>query len=190
MSESIIEFIRKHIPLSDDEAEVILAQKLFKSYKKNEILLSEGEYAHACYFIIQGCLRTYYLKDGVEHNTDFHFENQTLRPISYQTKQASPNYIACLEDCLLAIGDEHRNNSLIEKIPQLSALVMRVDENLLLEKTLELDHFKSHSPEERYLMLLKNKPDYLNRIPLFHLASYLGITQISLSRIRKRISTK
>jgi hypothetical protein len=65
-----------------------------------------------------------------------------------------------------------------------------MNENLLIQKTIDFDNFKKHSPEERYLLLLKNKPDFLKRIPLYHLASYLGITQISLSRIRNRILEK
>jgi CRP-like cAMP-binding protein len=147
-------------------------------------------YAKECFFIIKGCLRVFYLKDGEEHNTEFYFENETVRPISYQTNQPSQYYISCLEDCILAIGSVERNAKLIEQIPKLSTLILKMNEDLLIKKTLDFDNFKNHSPEERYLLLLEQNPELLNRIPLFHLASYLGITQISLSRIRSRINQK
>jgi CRP-like cAMP-binding protein len=190
MNNNIIDYISQFIKLSEDEVQIINEQNLFRRYKKNELLLSEGEYAKDCYFIIQGCIRAYYIKNGEERNTDFFFENQTIRPVSYQTKQPSQYYLSCIEDCIIAIGNEARNQKLVEQIPKLSSLISQMNESLLIQKTVEFDDFKNHNPEERYLLLLKNKTELLNRIPLYHLATYLGITQISLSRIRNRILEK
>lgn len=190
MDKSIIDYISQYIKLSENEKEIITKQNFIKQYKKNDILLSEGKIANDCYFVIQGCVRAYHIKYGEERNTDFFFENQTITPISYQTKQPSQYYLCCLENCVIAVGNEERNQKLLEQIPNLSLLISKMNENLLIQKTVEFDDFKNHNPEERYLLLLKNKPEFLNRIPLYHLATYLGITQISLSRIRNRISEK
>lgn len=190
MNNSIINYISQFIELTEQEAKIISEQNLFRQCRKNEILLAEGKYATDCYFIIKGCVRAYYIKDGEERNTDFFFENQTIRPVSYQTKQPSQYYLSCLEESLIAIGNEARNQKLVEQIPKLSSLILQMNEDLLLQKTLELDHFKNNSPEERYKSLIENKPELLNRIPLFHLASFLGITQVSLSRMRRRIMVK
>lgn len=190
MDNYIIDYISQFIKLSEDEKKIIAEQNFLRQYKKNEILLSEGEYAKDCYFIIQGCVRTYYLKDREERNTDFSFENQTITPVSYQLKQPSQYYLSCLEDSLIAIGNEARNKKLLGQIPNLSSLISKMNESMLVQKTIEFDNFKNNSPEERYLLLLKNNPELLNRIPLYHLATYLGITQISLSRIRSRILEK
>lgn len=190
MDNVIIEYITQYIPLTEHEIEIILTQNVFKQYKRNDILLEEGEYAKECYFVIKGCVRSYYHINGEERNTDFFFENDSIRPISYQTKEPSRYYLSCIEDCILAAGDESRNKKLIELIPKLSSLILQMNDELLVKKTLELDNFKNNSPEERYMLLLKNHPDYLNRIPLYHLASYLGITQVSLSRIRSRITAQ
>lgn len=188
MEENIIHFIRQFVQLSDEDVACINKQNLFRSYRKNDQLLAEGERARECYFVIQGCVRAYYLKDGEERNTAFYLENETIRPLGYQTNQPSPYYLSCLEDCVLAVGSESRNKILVEQVPQLSSLILQMNETLLIQKTLELDDFKNHSPEERYLLLVEKQPALLNRIPLYHLASYLGITQISLSRIRRRLS--
>ena len=190
MEENIINYISQFIKLTEEEEKIITEQNLFRHYKKNDILLEEGENAKVCYFVVKGCVRAYYLKNGEERNTDFFFENQTIRPLSYQTNKPSTYYLSCLEDCILSIGSESKNKKLAEQIPKLSSLILQMNESLLVQKTLELDNFKTHSPEERYLMLLRNRPEHLKRLPLYHLASYLGITPISLSRIRNRISSK
>lgn len=187
MDSSIIGYISQFINLTEDEVRIISDQNLFRQYQKNEVLLAEGKYAKDCYFIIKGCVRAYYIKDGEERNTDFFFENQTIRPVSYQTRQPSAYYLSCLEECVIAIGDEARNQKLVEQIPKLSSLILKMNEELFLQKQLELDNFKNNNPEERYIDLLENNPEFLNRIPLYHLASYLGITPASLSRIRSRI---
>lgn len=190
MHESIINYISKYVDLTDNEINIISEQNLFKEYNKGDILLAEGEIAKECYFILKGCVRAYYLLDGEERNTSFFTENQTIAPISYHTKTASTYCLACMEDCLLAIGSIERNKKLLDTLPKLSTLVMQMNEELFIQKTIELDDFKNNSPEQRYLSLIENNPDLANRIPLYHLASYLGITQVSLSRIRKRISLR
>lgn len=190
MDEVIINFISKHIPLSEQEVEIIVSQNLIKHFKKNELLLTEGQQAKECYFVLNGCVRSYYLIDGEERNTNFYTENQAITPVSYQTQTPSAYYLSCLEDCVLGIGSTERNNELMEKIPKLSALIMEMNNQLLLQKEAELDNFKTFTPEQRYIKLVQQNPQLANRIPLYHLASYLGITQVSLSRIRKRISNR
>lgn len=188
MNNPIINYISKYIPLTEEEIEIINEQNLIRFYKKNEVLLAEGEYPKECYFVLNGCVRAYYLLDGEERNTEFYVENQSITPVGYQTKQPSEYYLACLEDCVLALGSDERNQKLLEKVPKLTSMIMQMSSEILIQKTIEFDEFKTYSPEQRYLNLLEKRPDLVNRIPLYHLASYLGITQVSLSRIRKRIS--
>lgn len=138
MNNSVINYISQYISLTDEEVSIINEQNLFKHIKKNGILLSEGEFASECFFIIQGCVRSYYLIDGEERNTEFFFENQTIRPISYQTNQPSRNYLSCLEDCFLAIGSEDRNKILIEKIPKLASFISQMNEQMVIKKQLIL----------------------------------------------------
>lgn len=186
----IINYIQQYISLTEEESKIVNNQNLIRHFKKNDLLLSAGQYAKECYFVLNGCVRAYYLIDGEERNTSFFFENMSVRPVSYQNGLPSEYYLACLEDCVLAIGSNERNNFLVNRIPKLADLVSKMNEELFMQKTIELDYFKNQSPEERYLMLLEKQPEIINRVPLYHLASYLGITQISLSRIRSRISRK
>lgn len=190
MDNLIINYISKYIPLTEEEIEIIKEQNLIRYFKKNELLLEEGEYAKECYFVLSGCVRAYYLMDGEERNTEFYIQNQSITPVSYQTKKPSEYYLSCLEDCVLALGSDERNQKLLEKVPKLTTMIMQMSNEMLVQKVIEFDEFKTFSPEQRYLNLLEKRPDLVNRIPLYHLASYLGITQVSLSRIRKRISVQ
>jgi CRP-like cAMP-binding protein len=190
MTDDIIAFITRYIPLSEEEISIIHEQNLIKSYKKDTVLLSEGEYAKECYFILQGCVRSYFLIDGEEKTTDFYTESQAITPISYTQKEPSTYFLSCLEDCIIALGSTERNKKLVEKIPKLESLISQMNSELLIQKQISFDSFKSLSPEQRYLTLLETRPDLFNRAPLYHIATYLGITPVSLSRMRKRVSNK
>ncbi|RKD85987.1 Crp/Fnr family transcriptional regulator [Mangrovibacterium diazotrophicum] len=188
MDEKIIEFISQYVSLTPEEIDIIKSQNLINFYPRGTVLLSEGERAKDCYFVLQGCVRSYYLVDGEDKTTEFFTENQTINPVSYLMKEPSSYYLSCLEDCVIALGNEERNRELMNKVPKLGAMVVNLSGELLSQKQDTLDDFKKMSPEMRYLKLLDSRPDLFQRVPLYHIASYLGITPVSLSRMRKRIS--
>ena len=187
MFENIIKFITNYIPLTDEEIDIIRETNLIESYKKNTILLSEGEVAKECYFILQGCIRSYYVIDGEERTTEFYTESQPITPVSYVTKQPSEYYLSCLEDCVVSLGT--RNQILLEKLPKLETLLLKLNGEMLVQNQVSFDNFKNFSPEKRYLDLIETRPELINRVPQYHLATYLGITPVSLSRMRKRLSS-
>lgn len=188
--DQIINFIRSYIDLSDDEAEVVRESSRIVNFKKNDLLLSEGQCTQNHFFVVKGCVRTYYIINGEERTTDFYTENQSIIPVSFISKRPSEYFIACLEDCQIAIGSEERDQVIIEKIPKLKNLIMKSDTQVRVQNQIMFDNFKNKSPEMRYRYLLDTRPDLFNRVPLQHLATYLGITPVSLSRLRKRISAK
>lgn len=190
MGEEILKFIRSYIDLSDEEADIIRESSHIELFKKNDLLLSKGEYARNHFFILRGCVRTYYIIDGEEKTTEFYTENQTVIPVSIVSKQPSEYYIACLEDSTIAIGSEEKDQRLIEKIPKLKNLIMKSDTQVRIQNQVMFDNFKNKNPEMRYRFLLETRPDLFNRVPLHQLATYLGITPVSLSRLRKRILRK
>jgi len=190
MEDEVIKFITGFVDLTEDETKIIHDLKLIRTFKKDTLLLSEGAYSKECYFIIKGCVRSYYLVDGEEISTEFYTENQSVIPIAYMRNVKSDYNIRCLEDCVIALGSSERNTILLEKVPKLTSLIMHMNTELLIENQLSLDNFKKLSPEERYLHLLESRPDIFNRVPLYHIATYLGITPVSLSRMRKRILSK
>lgn len=190
MDNKIIPFISQYIDLKEHEKAIINDQNLIKEYKKGDILLSEGEQAIDCYFVMEGMIRTYYLEDGEKKTTEFYTELETINPVSYIKKEPSEYYIEALEDSIVALGNEERNKQLLMNVPRLGEMLLKMNGDLIVENQIELDDFKKMSPEERYKTLLKTRSDLIQRVPQYHLASYLGITPVSLSRMRKRLATK
>lgn len=189
--DEIIRYISQFMPLSEAEAEEVAKLIKFKSFKKGTVLLKEGQVAKLCYFVLKGCIRQYYLVDGEEKTTNFFTEGQPVTPYEGTFKKvASKFYLSCVEDSILTIGAPGDEAAFFEKLPHLEPV-----KGLAIEEELgkSMDLFSSYilnSPEERYLNLLKTRPELLDRVPQYQLASYLGVTPESLSRIRKRIMVK
>lgn len=188
MDDFIIKYISSFIELTPEEEDIIRNQNLIKSFPKDTILLAEGEHARECYFVLKGCIRRYHNKNGEERTTEFYTENQSIIPVSYTTKSASEYFLSCVEDSVIALGTNERNDELIKQIPKLETMLVQMASLMQANNQIEMDNFKNLTPEERYLNLTETRPDLLNRVPLNYIATYLGITPESLSRIRKRIS--
>lgn len=187
MNNAIIEFLSQYIHLTEEEKEVITHQNVLQFFPRGTVLLSEGERARECYFVLSGCVYSYYLKDGHIKVTEFYTEKQPITPISYTTKTPSDYYLECLEDCIVALGNEERNAALFKSVPRLAMIGGTVMENQLAKQRLKYDDIINLSPEERYRNLQENAPELLNRVPQYLIASYLGVQPESLSRIRKRL---
>lgn len=188
MEDPVIKFIERYVKLTPEEVDIIQDQNLFKSYRKDAVLLAEGEYARECFFILSGCVRRYYLIDGEERSTEFYTELQAITPVSYVTKQPSEYFLSCLEESVISVATPEMSQKLLERVPKLVGMVTQLQADLLVQNQVSFDSFKNLSPEMRYLKFMEARPDLMNRVPLAHLATYLGITPVSLSRIRKRTS--
>ncbi len=187
MSNPIVDFLSKYIDLTEEEIDIVSNQNMIRSCKKGTILLSEGTIAKECFFMLQGCVMSYYLVDGEVKVTDFFTESQPITPVSYTTKKPSEYYLECMEDCIISIGTPERSAELMRKLPRLAALGSNIMEDQLANQRMKYDDFIKLSPEERYKNLQKTSPELLNRVPQYHIASYLGIKPETLSRIRKRL---
>ncbi len=188
MNNEIIEFLSEYIDLTEEEIDIISDLNLIKSLKKGTRLLSEGKIAHQCFFILKGCVSSYYLVEGEVKITDFYTEKHPITPVSYTTKEPSKYYLECLEDCIISIGTPETSAELIKKVPKIAMLSTTIMGEQLAIQQIKYDDLIKLSPEKRYLKLQKTSPDLINRIPQYMIASYLGIKPESLSRIRKRLN--
>lgn len=189
--QEMLRYISKFIPLGEAEIKGIIDSLHIKSFKKGDILLREGQVSSLCYFILKGCVRQYYLLDGEEKTTHFYTEGQPVTPYE-GTFQRKPSryYLACVEDTILTEGTSEDEQKLYAQFPHLEAVSRKAVEEELGKSQEKLASYILNSPEERYLHLMETRPDLLNRVPHYQLASYLGIKPESLSRIRKRIMGK
>lgn len=189
MENDIVAFVSRYMPLSNEEEKVLRELIPVQTYKKGTVLLKEGDVATECYFTIKGCVRLYYMVDGDERTTFFYTEDDAIASLnSYLNKVPANHYLSCVEDTTLAVLTYENETELYRKFPKFESLC-RVSVEADFGKQQELlAAYITSSPEERYLSLLKTNPQLLQRVPQYHIASYLGVKPESLSRIRKRVS--
>jgi CRP-like cAMP-binding protein len=190
MQDLLFDFISKYVSLSEDEKSAIISLDIFRSVKKGTTLLEEGQNSKNGYFVLVGCIRTYYIIDGEEKTTAFYTEMEGLTPHCVINKAPSQYYIACLEDSILTVANPDMEVEIFKKFPKFETLCRILSEELLAKQQINFDEFKTSSPEQRYLNLLQKRPDLIQRVPQHQLASYLGIKPQSLSRLRARILEK
>ncbi|GMQ30695.1 Crp/Fnr family transcriptional regulator [Algoriphagus confluentis] len=190
MENTLFDFMSKYISLTEEEKNVLLSLDLFRSVKKGTILLKEGQRSKDSYFVLKGCIRTYYMIEGEEKTTAFFTELEPLTPHCVITKAPSEYFVSCLEDSILVVADSDTGAEMNSKFPKFDLMCRILSEELLAKQQLDFDEFKTSSPEQRYLNLLQKRPDLIQRVPQHQLASFLGIQPQSLSRLRARISEK
>lgn len=190
MHDILFDFILKYVSLTAEEKEAILSLDIFRSYNKGTTLLKQGEPSNDGFFVLKGCLRSYYMIDGEEKTTAFYAEMEGITPHSTINKVPSEYYIACVEDSLITVSNPDMEVEIFTKFPKFETLCRILSEELLAKQQIDFDEFKIASPEQRYLNLLQNRPDLIQRVPQYQLASFLGIKPQSLSRLRRRILEK
>lgn len=190
MHDLLFDFISKYISLTEDEKNAVVSLAIFHTTKRGTILLKEGEKSSDGYFVLKGCIRTYYIIDGEEKTTAFYTEMEALTPHCVISKAPSEYYISCVEDTILLVSNPDMETEMFSKFPKFETLCRILAESFLAKQQIDFDEFKTSSPEQRYLNLLEKRPDLIRRVPQHQLASYLGIKPQSLSRLRARILEK
>lgn len=190
VNDKILAYLSKHTTVTKELEIALNDSTFFKKFEKGAIILKEGRVASECYFIVEGCIRSYFIKDGEEKNTEFYTEEEVVTPTTYGTNSISPHYLECIEDTIVSIGTPELEKEAFEKHPILESLSRIIAERVLNMQSQAFAEFRSSSPVERYENLMKTRPDLIQRIPQYQLASYLGMKPESLSRIRKRIMNK
>lgn len=190
MQQKLFDFIGRYMVLTEEEKSVIGGLDIFRTVKKGTILLNAGERSRDSYFVLEGCIRTFYVVDGEERTTAFYTEMEALTPVCVVSRTPSEYTISCVEDTILSISDADLEVDVNSRFPRFETLCKVLSEELLAKERTDFDAFKTSSPEERYLNLLRTRPDLVQRVPQHQLASYLGITPQSLSRLRARLIEK
>ena len=181
ITENIISFTAK-------EKLLIESAFSFRQVSKRFKLAEEGKIAREIYFINKGLIRLYYTKDGQEI-TGFIFQ-EGLFASSYDSflrEVPGIQTLEAIEDCELLVINKRTLDKLYDELPKMHILVRKVAEQRFINAQAILSSFILDSPEERYRKFESEHGDLLLRVPHHIVASYLGITPVSLSRIRKRL---
>ncbi|MCA1057672.1 Crp/Fnr family transcriptional regulator [Rossellomorea aquimaris] len=188
MKEVLIQYMKRFTNLSDSELEKLTVDVPVATYKKGTILLHQGEVPHKCYFVLKGCVRQYAVNEnGIEHTYNFFTEEQSVTIFNqHVTDRASKYSLSCLEDCTLVVGDLATEQAAYDMHPVLEVMTRKMMQEDMGAMRDDFSSFISSTPEERFHALMEKRPELIDRVPQYQLASYLGIKPESLSRIKKR----
>lgn len=188
MVERLLTYFSKFRPLTPSEKEDIAKDINIRKFSKRQILLKEGQVAHDNYFVLEGCVRQYIIKDGSERITNFYTEEDWILPAIGQTnQQMSEFYLDCVEDSVLMIANEKDGSEFMKTNPKFLELSQLILEQEILKQQKHFTIYQNSTPEERYLHLLDKSPDLIQKISQIQLSSFIGVKPESLSRIKKRI---
>lgn len=173
--------------IKDNASEHFQDSFIEREIPSKTILLNEGEISNTIYFINKGCLREWFNKDGKDITFQFFFEGQPVASIdSFINQKPSQFTIESIESSTIYTIERKDFNELLNCYPEFKSRFQDfIFQRFSNYSQLFLSRIKD-SPQERYEDLIKNHPEIIMRIPQHYIASYLGITPISLSRIRNR----
>ncbi|MBK6265116.1 Crp/Fnr family transcriptional regulator [Marivirga sp. S37H4] len=185
-------YLTSNLEVAEEEISSLLENCVTKIFKKGQFLLRKNEYCKHAFFVEEGLLRQYSINEkGKEHILSFAPENwfATDRESSV-FNQPSVYYIQALEDSKVVMIDEDFIRLLSEKIPAFTDFNNRLLHNHIRHLQNRINLLLSAAAEDRYLQFIKMYPDLLLRVPQTMIASYLGITPETLSRVRKELAQK
>lgn len=185
---NIDQILNNIYPLPDASKELLKKSITAVKYKKGHILLRADKIEKNIYFIKKGVARAYSYKDNAEITFWFGKEGDTIISMkSYITNQKGYENIELLEDCELYELKTTDLQKLFDEYIDIANWGRKFAEQELVKTEERLISRQVRTATERYKELLKDNPDLIQRVQLGHIASYLGITQVSLSRIRAAI---
>ncbi|WP_353131224.1 Crp/Fnr family transcriptional regulator [Parapedobacter pyrenivorans] len=181
--------IEKFVQISNDEFEEI--KKFFdtKEVAKKENLLEEGQICRHHYFVLTGLLRKFYINEkGVEQTTEFAIETWWLTDnFAYERNVSTEFYIQAVEKSRVLYITQEKQEKLLKKFPVMERYFRFVYQRAFAAAQKRIKFLFSFSKEEFYFQAVKNHPDFVQRVPQYLIASYLGFTPEYLSEIRKRL---
>jgi len=188
MYDQLTQFIKDKVTISDEDLEIILP--FFKPFtaKKNELLVSHGELGQQLYFVKKGCLRIFFINEEGQESTRFlAFENHFASAlVSFITEAAAVEYVQALEDSELLYINRKDFFYLLEKHPIWEQFYRHYLEFAYVTNTNRLMSFITMDAKTRYENLLKERPIVVQRLPNKVVASYLNISQETLSRLKSK----
>jgi CRP-like cAMP-binding protein len=191
MKEILRQVMSQTIPIAQDEWEAFEPHIFTKTIKKREQLIRLGQTCTEIAVVIKGSFRQYHIIDGEEKTTFFYFDNQFVCNYESILLQTPSNIvIEAMEDCELLYFKNETMQRLYRLYPKYEVFGRLIAENVYLCAMERLNTFLLNSPEGRYRKFLEHhdSQQILNRVPQHYIASYLGITPVSLSRIRARVA--
>jgi CRP-like cAMP-binding protein len=188
MKELLVSKIREYIPLNDSDNQIIDSLFNYQEYNANETILKEGDICNKLWFIEKGMVRFATNTDGEDRTFIFRSEGSFISDIEGFIKRTpATKSIIALEDCNVYVITKDDLQRFFQEVTHGERFGRLLVEHIFLASVNHIVSFYTESPETRYIKLLKQNNDFIQRIPQYHIASFLGIKPQSLCRIKKRL---
>ncbi len=181
--------VNQWVDVADEQWTHLAAIFYEREVAEQESILFPGDYVHELIFVCSGLLRFYYLsKDGTESNKAFIAENTFAGPLAASVLAMPVIYgVQALEPTTLMVAKYSDFVDLFDEHPVYDRLGRKLAEWLLVRKELRTRNLLQHQAKDRYLAFKAQFPELAERVPQYHIASYLGITEVSLSRLKRTL---
>jgi CRP/FNR family transcriptional regulator len=188
MYSHLLSHIRRFLALNEEEEQILVSHLSKKTFSKKEHILEFGQICQAKYFVDKGCMRLYMVNEsGSEQTIHFAIEHWWMTDyFSFETQKPSHFYIQAIEDVELVVLDKNKMADLFEKLPSIERYFRIVAERAYAASLMRIQYIFTLSGEERYRFFSQSQPDFVQRVPQYMLASYLGFTPEFLSKIRAK----
>nr|WP_262906966.1 Crp/Fnr family transcriptional regulator [Tenacibaculum maritimum] len=192
MMEKELSSIFNTLALSESELNLIAKNFVKINFKKGDIVLHSNEEVKYQYYILEGCLRTFFIdKKGKEHTMQFAINDWWISDyIGYFSATKSVLTIECIENATLLRVTKEAVEKTYDSIPKIERFFRKKMERAFVSFQRRILSNLSQSAKERYINFTETYPNIEQHVKNYHIASYLGITTESLSRIRKEILSK
>lgn len=188
----LFHYINNYAIISEEDFKVFLSHFTQKKIKKKQYLLEEGEISKYMAFIVKGSMRQYYIDEkGVEHIVNLYIENYwAVDRESFVMCTPSIYSIDAWEDCEVLLISRENTLKLRDQCRAFNEMLLKLDEQNTISTQKRITYSISFTAEIRYRYFIDNFPYFVNRFPQHIIASYLGITKDTLSRVRKKTLKK
>ncbi len=192
MYELFFEKLAERITLIPDQQHIIKQYLIPKKIRKNQYLLQEGDVAKYAAFVEKGALRAYSVDEkGAEHIIQFAFEGWTISDMySFMTGNPATYNIDALEDSELVLISKSAQEEILKQIPEYEVYTRLQITGAYMAMQKRITSMLSMSLEERYINLTRLYPNLIQRVPQRMIASYMGLTPETLSRVRRKMKEK
>ena len=187
MSEIFKTHLEKFIEVNEEELSDILAFFQIANVTKKENLLVEGQICKSHYFVLKGCLRKFFINNkGIEQTTEFAIENWWITDnFAYERGLPTEFYIQAVEDSEVLTIDSYSQEKLLVEFPKMERYFRFIYQRAYAASQMRIKYLYDLSKEEFY-HLCRNHPEFVQRIPQYLIASFLGFTPEYLSEIRNK----
>ncbi|MGH1336366.1 MAG: Crp/Fnr family transcriptional regulator [Aureispira sp.] len=184
----MIEYIKRYVKISETEIDLFKSYLKPRTLKKKEFLLKEGQFCKSRYFITKGCIRLYYIDNkGNEQIVHFGIDNWWITDYeSLINKTPSKLYIQATENTELLEFPQEKFDELCGQVPQTERLFRKIMEKTYIASQRRIEYMFSLSGEELFNYFITTNPKFVQRVPQYMIASYLGLSPEFVSKVKSK----